>query len=102
MDDSSAASPAKSAIEELEFLRQNFRTTVDSYAARVEGEIAHIQEIIRTEADGEKVSAAKIRDLRDMLSILRNLDTKPEKGRRKDLKKLDLLVVDLTALIENW
>jgi len=96
------ASPAKAAIEELEFLRQNFRGTVDSYAARVETDIAHIQEIIHADASGGKIPASKLRDLRDMLSLLRNLQIKPDKGRRKDLKKMDLIVADIMVLIENW
>jgi len=50
----------------------------------------------------KKVPPAKMRDLRDMLTLLRKFSIKPEKGRRKDLKKIDALVGDLTMLIEQW
>ena len=44
----------------------------------------------------------KIRDLRDMLTLLRHRQLKPDKGRRKDLKKIESVVDDLAMLIENW
>ena len=34
----------------------------------------------------------KIRDLRDMLTLLRHRQLKPDKGRRKDLKKIESVV----------
>ena len=37
-----------------------------------------------------------------MLTLLRNSGVKPEKGRRKDLKKLDSISDDLTMMVENW
>jgi t-SNARE complex subunit (syntaxin) len=37
-----------------------------------------------------------------MLTLLRNRQLKPDKGRRKDLKKIESVVNDLTMLIENW
>ena len=45
---------------------------------------------------------SEIHDLRDMLTLLRTLDVKPEAGRRKDLKKIESLVEDLRALSERW
>ncbi len=37
-----------------------------------------------------------------MLMLLRNASLKTDKGRRKDLKKIDSLIADLTMLTENW
>jgi t-SNARE complex subunit (syntaxin) len=34
--------------------------------------------------------------------LLRHRQLKPDKGRRKDLKKIESVVSDLTMLIENW
>ena len=45
---------------------------------------------------------AQIRDLRDMLTLCRTLDLKPEKGRRKDLKKIDSLLEELHLMIKSW
>ena len=45
---------------------------------------------------------SEIPDLRDMLTLLRTLEVKPEAGRRKDLKKIESLVEDLRLLSERW
>ena len=49
-----------------------------------------------------KLPASHIRDLRDMITLCRTLDLKPEKGRRKDLKKIDTLVEELQLMIQHW
>lgn len=96
------ASPMKAVIEELDVLRNDFRAAVESYATRIESEIAQAQATVATELARKKISQPKLRDLRDMLTLLRKFSIKPEKGRRKDLKKIDALVGDLTLMLENW
>jgi hypothetical protein len=54
------------------------------------------------EAVATSSSGAKIRDLRDMLTMLNHRQVKADKGRRKDLKKMESIVKDLGMLIENW
>jgi hypothetical protein len=102
--DSSAndAAPFKSIAEELEGLRGALRETVEAYLARLDAEIVQVSEAVEREAAKKKVSPARQRDLRDMLMLLRNASLKTEKGRRKDLKKIDGLVGDLAMLTENW
>ncbi len=103
-----AASPAKSVAEELRGLRRSFDDAVASYKARLHRELDEvIAAVSRLEfgADGALNSQhgeEQTRDLRDMLSLLRNLQLRPEKGRRKDLKKIDTTVGDLHLLIERW
>ncbi len=92
----------KSVVEELESLRSDFKAALDSYGTRIESEISAIRSAVEKEGNSESPSIAKMRDLRDMLTLLRKFQIKPEKGRRKDLKKLDALVGDLTLLIETW
>jgi hypothetical protein len=96
------ASPMKAVVEELDMLRSDFRAAVESYAARIEGEITLAQETVLAELSKKKCSQSKMRDMRDMLTLLRKFSIKPDKGRRKDLKKIDSLVGDLALLIENW
>jgi len=79
-NDAGDASPMKSAREELDFLRKVFRDTIASYSARVEGEIARIREAAAVEEKKKKA----------------------EKGRRRDLKKIDLLIEELNRFVENW
>jgi len=96
------ASPAKSVVEELDTLRAEFRSALLAYAGRIEEEISLVQQAADKLTGSKKIPAAKMRDLRDMLTLLRKFSIKPEKGRRKDLKKIDALVGDLSMLIEQW
>ena len=97
------ASPMKAAAEELQALETAFLESMDSYKERV------LQEIGQVRGAVEKVEAAEsdpeqgtVRDLRDMLTLLRNFEIKAAKGRRKDLKKVDSLVQELLELSKSW
>jgi uncharacterized coiled-coil DUF342 family protein len=98
--DGSEASPAKSVVSELQDLRAELRESASSYAARIDAEIERVR--LAVESAGGNSSGSKIRDLRDMLTLLRHRQIKADKGRRKDLKKIESIVSDLTMLIENW
>jgi hypothetical protein len=95
-------SPAKSFAEEVEILRKSFRACLDVYATRVEAELSHIKEATLAKTQSAQLSQNTIRDLRDMITLCRTLDIKPEKGRRKDLKKIDSLIDELNLMVENW
>jgi hypothetical protein len=95
-------SPAKSFSEEVEILRKSFRACLDVYATRVEAELSHIKEAALAKTQSAHLSQNTIRDLRDMITLCRTLDIKPEKGRRKDLKKIDSLIDELNLMVENW
>jgi len=95
-------SPVKSFAEEVEILRKSFRACLDVYTQRIETELKEIKEAALAQNNGSQVPASKIRDLRDMIILCRTLDIKPEKGRRKDLKKIDSLIDELHLMIENW
>jgi CRISPR/Cas system-associated endonuclease Cas3-HD len=96
------ASPLKSAREELDFLRKMFRDLMVSYSARIEGEIAQMREAVVSEEKKKKNSSSHLRDARDIITLIRTLDVKTEKGRRRDLKKIDLLIEELNRFVENW
>jgi hypothetical protein len=92
----------KSLAEELDFLRKTMRDTVSVYAQRLDDDVVRVREAVITQANNPKLSPSRIRDLRDMLTLCRTLDVKPEKGRRKDLKKIDLLIGELSAMAKEW
>jgi hypothetical protein len=103
MAKSLAVSPMKSLAEELEFVRKSFRESIHAYSTRVETQLTQIRDTVLQEAKSEEVPPpARIRDLRDMITLCRTLDLKPEKGRRKDLKKIDSLVEELDLMIQKW
>jgi len=99
--DEMEASPAKSVLKELETLRGLLKETLAAYGTRLDEELQKIGGTVEAKAQ-EKISQARLRDMRDMLTLLRTLQVKPDKGRRKDLKKLDSVIGDLSMLIEHW
>jgi len=100
--DGSEASPMKAVVGELENLRESLRETLSHYQARVESDIDAIRDVVSQDLGGNKIDSGKLRDLRDMLTVLRHAQVKAEKGRRKDVKKIEGVVADLKILIEHW
>jgi hypothetical protein len=96
------ASPMKSVTEELDFLRKSFRESLKVYAKRIEEQLMQIRETVLEQTKNPKLPPGHIRDLRDMITLCRTMDLKPEKGRRKDLKKVETAVQELHAMIQNW
>ena len=125
------ASPYKSVAQELEVLRGVLRLACRQYTERVETEILRVHEQVVnagvTAAEKEKTELARpagagrpargggaaaqskaadvlaqVHDLRDMLTLLRTMQVKPQEGRRKDLKKIETVVNDLALLTARW
>ena len=98
-----SALPLQTAAEELTFLRKSFRDLVSAYAAQIEGEITQIQAAVAADAASKKkLPGSRTSDLRDVLMLLRSLEIKPAKGRRRDLKRVETLVEDLRAIVDRW
>jgi hypothetical protein len=102
MSKSLEVSPMKSVAEELDFLRKSFRESVNAYATRIETQLTLIRERIIEQTKNTKPQPSRIRDLRDILTLCRTLDLKPDKGRRKDLKKIEAAVEEIQVMIQNW
>jgi hypothetical protein len=101
-NDGIEASPVKAVIEALQELRAEVRQSADSYTARLDSEIERVRAAVEAGSNPRSLSSARLRDLRDMLTLLRRREIKADKGRRKDLKRLESIVSDLGMLIENW
>ena len=100
-----SASPIKSAADEIEALRRLFRTTVKNYASTVEADLDLLHKGISSKNSvGEKAKIAPelIRDARDMVTLMRTIEVKPEKGRRRDLKKIEGVLEDLQKIVAKW
>ena len=95
--------PLPTVAEELAFLRKTFRDLVTAYGAAVEGELTRLHALVSAEAESKKkLPASRLADLRAMLMLLRSLEVKPAKGRRRDLKKVENTVGELRAIAERW
>ncbi|MBV9998443.1 MAG: hypothetical protein JO015_04930 [Verrucomicrobia bacterium] len=96
------ASPVKSLAEELETVRLLWRQCIETYASGVEATLDQVQASVRGQQRARKLPVSKLGDLRDMLAMCRGLNLRPEKGRRKDLKKIETLIEELRLLTEQW
>lgn len=75
-------------VLELRRLRALFSEIAERYVANTEGEIVAVIETI----EGKPLAAAKVEA---MLKLVRDLTVKPQKGRRKDLARIEEVAVTL-------
>jgi len=89
--------PARMLAVELVSLRREMRATVNAYTERLEKALAASANKIASYDDVEKFSRDRLSEIRDLTIMLRKRKLKPEKGRRKDLRKIDMLVDEVYA-----
>ena len=92
-------SPARSLITDLVNLRRTLRRTWRAYLNRLEAELDEVTAWASERAKERDLPKSRIRDLGDMITLVRKIDGKPLKGRRRDLKKIDATVGDLRDMI---
>jgi hypothetical protein len=92
-------SPANLLERELGKLRQELRATIRAYSARLETSLAESRAALSAYTAGE-ISRESLHELRDLTILTRGRKLKPERGRCKDLRKLDSLIEDLHALAD--
>ncbi|MEI6278201.1 MAG: hypothetical protein WCQ16_02310 [Verrucomicrobiae bacterium] len=96
------ASPAKTLLEEIEVFRAAGHGTLDAIGANFDAQLDGIKSLVLNLGPVDGLPSKKLRDIRDMLTLLYSADVKPEKGRRKDLKKMTSILADLTMMVERW
>jgi hypothetical protein len=84
--------------EELAALRRDLRKTIRAYAARLELDLAESAAAVALSKRVESLSRERLHDIRDLTIMLRKRKLKPEKGRRKDVRKIDSLIRDLHSI----
>ena len=80
---------------ELESLRRDLRATVRAYAARLEVDLAESAAAVGSAKQAETLSRERLHQIRELTTLVRKRSVKPEKGRRKDLRKIDALIRNL-------
>jgi hypothetical protein len=93
------SSPLTMLESELRSLHRDLRTIARAYIARPENDLFVCLAALRSYGPIEKVPREMLHQIRDLTIIVRNRKLKPEKGRRKDLRKIDSLIVDLVSTI---
>ncbi len=83
----------KDVLVRLQGLRSVAKEISRSYLANLEHGILEITDLVNGTADeGGKKKGLKSATLERIIDILENTSLKPEKGRRKDLKRIDLAI----------
>jgi hypothetical protein len=70
-----------------------------NYVARLHREIVELTRALET---ASRDDGARDKDLRAILKKIQHLQIDPERGRRKDLKKIDALIGDLQSVVDKW
>jgi hypothetical protein len=91
------SSPLTMLESELRALRHDLRTVAKAYISRLENDLLVCIAALRSYGPIEQVPREMLQEIRDLTIIVRNRKLKPEKGRRKDLRKIDSLIVDLAS-----
>ena len=86
-------------VSELRALHRDLRTIANAYITRLENDLFVCLAALRAYGPIEQVPREMLHHIRDLTIIVRNRKLKPEKGRRKDLRKVDSLIVDLVSTI---
>lgn len=73
-----------------------------NYLARLRREINELVRCLEKKQTGDGFTRRELKDLHGMLKQIAHLQIDPERGRRKDLKKIDSLIGELQSTIERW
>ena len=73
-----------------------------NYLARLHREIAELIRVLEKKQAEPALSRRELKDLHGILKRIALLQINPEKGRRKDLKKIDALIGELQSTVERW
>jgi hypothetical protein len=73
-----------------------------NYVARLHREIAELIRLLERREAGLGFSRRQMKDLQGILKKLAHLQINPERGKRKDLKKIDSLIGELQSVVERW
>ena len=93
------SSPVTMLAGELAELRRDLRQTVKAYAQRLEADLEKSSAALSSLGPIEKLTPENLHDVREMTVLVRRRRLKPEKGRRKDLRKIDSLIEDLQLFV---
>ena len=93
-------SPVTMLNDELDAVRRDLRRTIRAYAVRLELDLAESIAAVNRYKRVEDLSRERLHDIRDLTIMMRKRKLKPEKGRRKDVRKLDSLIHDLHSIAQ--
>ena len=94
-------SPVRHLQLELQELLRELRTTARVYAKRLEHELILTTAALDRYTPAERLNREQLHRVRDFAIMVRQRRLRPEKGRRKDLRKIESLISDLRPLLDD-
>ncbi len=86
--------------QELQSLRSNFESIIEKYSLNVKAQIDELLEkLSEKNVEGEQQLLPKKKNLEKVLSKAQKLKLKPEKGRLKDIMKIQAVLDELTLVL---
>jgi hypothetical protein len=95
------ASPLTMLDAELQRLLRDLRATAKAYVARLDNDLRDAALAISSRGPVERLSREQLHQIRDLTIELRKRKLKPEKGRRKDLRRIDSLIADVRSAVSE-
>jgi hypothetical protein len=86
-------------IARLKRLRQVTRETAQAYLLKIDAALAAIIRGLEENDPSAKDHSPKTSSIKQMLKLLKRIDPKPVKGRRKDLRRIEKAVEAMTHLM---
>jgi hypothetical protein len=93
------STPHVELAERLRRLRQITRETAQAYLLKIDADLgALIHRLGERTGKSNKAGQLKNSSIKQLLKTARRVDLKPEKGRRKDLRKIEKTVVAMSRI----
>jgi len=89
-------------IAALGTLRQLVKEVGGNYLASLQADVAAVERAVRQSGGDELPNRKQLAEFRSMLKAINDLDLKPQRGRRRDLKKLDRVICRLSDTAGDW
>ncbi|MEM1058235.1 MAG: hypothetical protein AAGK14_03225 [Verrucomicrobiota bacterium] len=90
------------AMRKLRDLETQLNEVNAAYLDRLHREVEGLLITVKTRGGRERISRDETRDLDTIMGWLDELDVKPEKGRRKDLRKIDRIIGKIQSVLDGW
>lgn len=89
-------------VAALHTLRLVVREVGSNYLAGLQSDVARLEQAARQAREDGMPDRKQLNHMTAMLKSLTDLDVKPDKGRRRDLKEIDKLISKLSDLVDTW
>jgi hypothetical protein len=85
---------------ELHSLRSNFESIIEKYSLNVKSQIEEmVQKLdMKKQPANEKIPLPKRKNIEKMISKIQKLKIKPEKGRQKDVRRIQGILDELSSI----